>query len=50
MVTDCLLRMIEIRAREMISELGQIVVTRRYLGRKNSFGHELRPAMARYLG
>jgi hypothetical protein len=50
MVTDGLLRLIEIRAREMISDLGQIVVTRRYLGRKNSFRHKLQPAMARELG
>jgi hypothetical protein len=50
MVTDRLLRLIEIRAREMISDLGQIVVTRRYLGCENRFGHKLQPAMAHDLG
>jgi hypothetical protein len=49
MITDGLPGLTEIRAGEMISDLGQIVVTRRYLGRKNCFGHKLQPATACYL-
>jgi hypothetical protein len=34
----------------MIPNLWQIVVTGRYLGCKNRFGHGLKPAMARNFG
>jgi hypothetical protein len=45
MITDGLFGMIEIRAGKMISYLWQVIVARRYLGRKNCFGHK--PVRAR---
>jgi hypothetical protein len=41
-IPDGLPNIIEIRAREMISHLRQIFVTRRYLSRENRFGHKLK--------
>jgi hypothetical protein len=44
MITDGLPGLIKICTREMISHLRQIIITWRYLGRENGFGHKLLPA------